>query len=157
MRSRIHRELPELASVHAGMRMNLRVAVWILVLGASMGCASNRGTAQGDVEDQSKAPTCDLAPASPWISRWFAAWELTSREIMHLPDVPPPNFVFYDSVCVYTTLAVTAPGVTPVALVDALRTLIVPGLRDLRMRTDAIERWLDDGAPTDRAPKGYRP
>jgi hypothetical protein len=47
--------------------------------------------------------------------------------------------------------------VTHAALVDALRTLIVPGLGDLGMRTDALERWLDDGAPTDRAPKGYRP
>ena len=47
--------------------------------------------------------------------------------------------------------------VTHAALSDALRTLIVPGLRDLRMPTDAIERWLDDGAPTDRAPRGYRP
>jgi hypothetical protein len=44
--------------------------------------------------------------------------------------------------------------VTHAALVDALRTLIVPGLRDLRMRTDALERWLDDGAPTDRVPRG---
>ena len=47
--------------------------------------------------------------------------------------------------------------VTHAALVDALRTLIVPGLQDLRMRTDALERWLDDGAPTDRVPRGYRP
>ena len=38
------------------------------------------------------------------------------------------------------------------ALVDALRSLIVPGLRQLRMPTDALERWLDAGAPTDRPP-----
>lgn len=47
--------------------------------------------------------------------------------------------------------------VTHAALADALRTLIVPGLRDLRMRTDALERWLDDGAPTDRPPSDHRP
>ncbi|HEX6766906.1 MAG TPA: hypothetical protein VF103_15530 [Polyangiaceae bacterium] len=39
------------------------------------------------------------------------------------------------------------------ALVDALRTLIVPGLKELRMRTDALDAWLDDGAPTDRLPR----
>lgn len=38
------------------------------------------------------------------------------------------------------------------ALVDALRTLIVPGFRELRMNTDALERWLDAGASTDRPP-----
>jgi hypothetical protein len=46
--------------------------------------------------------------------------------------------------------------VTHAALVDALSTLIVPGLRDLRMRADAHERWLDEGAPTDRVPRGSR-
>lgn len=38
------------------------------------------------------------------------------------------------------------------ALVDALRTLIVPGLRELAIDTSAVERWLDAGASTDRAP-----
>jgi hypothetical protein len=40
------------------------------------------------------------------------------------------------------------------ALVDALRSLIVPGLEQLRMDTTAIQRWLGDGAPTDRTPAG---
>ena len=43
--------------------------------------------------------------------------------------------------------------VTHRALVDALRTLIVPGLEELGMRADALEAWLDDGAPTDRPPR----
>ncbi len=38
------------------------------------------------------------------------------------------------------------------ALVDALRTVIVPGFKELRMATDALEKWLDDGASTDRPP-----
>ena len=38
------------------------------------------------------------------------------------------------------------------ALVDALRSLILPGLKELRMPTDAIEKWLDAGASTDRPP-----
>jgi hypothetical protein len=46
--------------------------------------------------------------------------------------------------------------VTHAALVDALRTLIVPGLKELRKPTDALERWLDEGARTDRAPRGSR-
>jgi hypothetical protein len=59
---------------------------------------------------ESSASPCDLTAASPWISRWFTAWELASREILHLPDAPPPGFVFFDSTCVYTTLEVAAAG-----------------------------------------------
>jgi hypothetical protein len=54
-----------------------------------------------------------MAAASPWVRRWLAAWELTSRKILRLPDAPAPNFVLYDSTCVYTTVEVTAPGVPP--------------------------------------------
>ena len=43
--------------------------------------------------------------------------------------------------------------VTHAALVDALKTLIVPGLEELRMPTDALRAWLDDGARTDRPPR----
>jgi hypothetical protein len=59
---------------------------------------------------ETRASSCDIAAASPWINRWFAAWELVSREIMHLPDAPAPALVFYDSACVYTTSAVVAGG-----------------------------------------------
>jgi hypothetical protein len=38
------------------------------------------------------------------------------------------------------------------ALVDALTTLIVPGLRELDVPTAAVERWIAKGAFTDRAP-----
>lgn len=38
------------------------------------------------------------------------------------------------------------------ALVDALRTLIVPGLKELRMNVEPVERWLDAGAETSRPP-----
>jgi hypothetical protein len=53
--------------------------------------------------------------------------------------------------------ALTAHGAPPAsvlhaALVDALRSLIVPGLKELRMPTDAIEKWLDAGASTERPP-----
>jgi hypothetical protein len=52
-----------------------------------------------------------MATASRWIGRWLAAWELTSRQILKVPDVPAPTIVFFDSACVYTTSAVSAGGV----------------------------------------------
>jgi len=60
------------------------------------------------------AASCDMAAASPWIERWLAAWDLASRRILKLPDAPPPEIVFYDSACVYTTSALTAAGAPPV-------------------------------------------
>ena len=55
-------------------------------------------------------PACDLAAATPWISGWLAAWDLTSRDILRLPDAPPPTIVFFDTTCVYTNSAVAAGG-----------------------------------------------
>jgi hypothetical protein len=75
--------------------------VAIVVFGMLGACASPAAS----------TPACDLSAAGPWISRWFQAWELTSREILKLPDAPPPNVVFYDSACVYTTSGVTVAGV----------------------------------------------
>jgi hypothetical protein len=63
-------------------------------------------TAKSD-RGRSNVASCDLAAASSWINRWFAAWELTSKQILHLPDAPPPTVVLYDSSCVYTTSEVT--------------------------------------------------
>jgi hypothetical protein len=79
------------------------------------GCASQRAAIQSDAAVPASARSCDLAAASPWISRWFVAWELTSREILRLPDAPPPELVFYDSACVFTTSSVTAGGIPPVS------------------------------------------
>jgi hypothetical protein len=59
-------------------------------------------------------PACSLPAASPWITAWMSAWELTSREILSLPDAPAPNIVLFDSACVYTTSEVTAGGASPV-------------------------------------------
>jgi hypothetical protein len=60
------------------------------------------------------ADVCSVSAARPWITRWLAAWELTSRDILKLPDAPAPNIVFYDSACVYTTSGVSAGGAPPV-------------------------------------------
>jgi acetyl esterase/lipase len=58
----------------------------------------------------SASAPCSTNDAAPWIRRWFDAWELTSRDILRLPDAPPPNFILFDSLCVYTTLAESAEG-----------------------------------------------
>jgi len=55
------------------------------------------------------------------------------------------------------TDALTLHGAPPAsvihaALVDTIRSLIVPGLRELHIDTGALERWLDSGASTDRPP-----
>lgn len=57
---------------------------------------------------------CNVEAASPWIARWLAAWELTSRDILRLPDAPAPSIVFYDSTCAYTTSDVAADGAAPI-------------------------------------------
>ncbi len=50
-------------------------------------------------------PSCDLKAATEWIDGWFEAWELTSKEILHLSHAPAPAILFYDASCVYTTSA----------------------------------------------------
>ncbi len=80
--------------------------VLVLAFSITTGAAAARG---GGVAAARKT-SCDVPSASPWISRWLAAWDLASREILRLPDAPAPNIVFYDSSCVYTTSSVTAPG-----------------------------------------------
>lgn len=62
------------------------------------------------VSAQAQASLCGMASAAPWIERWLGEWELSSQRILRLPDAPPPEIVFFDSSCVYTTSAVTAGG-----------------------------------------------
>ncbi len=47
------------------------------------------------------------------MTRWFAAWQLTSERILRIPEIAHPNIVFFDGKCAYTTadLGVTTPGV----------------------------------------------
>ena len=88
---------------------------WLLVLGSLslVECTAQQAAPRRAPPTRSNTGSCDLAAASTWISRWLAAWELTSREILHLPDAPPPNIVFYDSSCVYTTSEATARAIPP--------------------------------------------
>ncbi|HKO57242.1 MAG TPA: hypothetical protein VJ276_15305 [Thermoanaerobaculia bacterium] len=84
-----------------------RLAILLTLAGlVAGGCAS--GGAVPHAAAQPAAASCDLAAAGPWIARWFTAWQLTSREILRLPDAPLPDLVFYDGACVYTTSRVTA-------------------------------------------------
>ena len=88
---------------------NRLLVLSILVLSA---CAF--GLAQPGTSIAADAPACDMSAAAPFINRWFAAWDLVSGELMHLHDAPSPDVVFYDSLCVYTTSSVAAPGAQPV-------------------------------------------
>ena len=90
-----------------------RTLLCIAALGALLasGCASHKpGPHTNAAAVHPDRPVCDIASASPWIEKWFAAWDLVSVRILRLPDAPPPEIVFYDSTCVYTTSAVTAGG-----------------------------------------------
>ncbi len=88
-------------------------SVLVLVVAIFAGCASQNATSTHDIAVAPSTPACDMRAASPWIEHWFSAWELTSREILRLPDAPSPNFVFFDSACVYTTSKVSAYGAAP--------------------------------------------
>src|SRR5688500_18879979 len=88
-------------------RCSLRTATALTVCSLSfVGCASARRGA-GRVAAGAPVSACDLAAASPWIRRWFTAWELMSQQVLRIPDAPAPDFVFYDTSCVYTTSRVT--------------------------------------------------
>jgi hypothetical protein len=67
------------------------------------------------------------------IWRYETPLDPTHTEALSLHGAPPPEVIHS-------------------ALVDALRTLIVPGLQELGIVTTAIETWLDSGASTEHAP-----
>lgn len=50
---------------------------------------------------------CDMNAATPWITKWFDAWRLTTQEILHIDGGKPPELVFFDANCVYTTSPVS--------------------------------------------------
>ncbi len=93
------------------------------VLASFVCCASPKAATHGQTTLQPTVSACDLATAGVWVRRWVAAWDLTSRQILRLPDAPTPNLVFYDSSCVYTTSRVTA-GVAP-----TVRGTAIPGTK----------------------------
>ncbi len=91
-----------------------RLLPYVLIVSAwsFVGCGPKAVSPEGTVAGA--PPACDMAAADPWIEHWFAAWQLTSRDILKIPDAPAPNFVFFDSACVYTTSKVSAYGAPPV-------------------------------------------
>ncbi|MFO0569497.1 MAG: hypothetical protein U0263_27850 [Polyangiaceae bacterium] len=65
------------------------------------------------------------------------------REESPIEAAPPPELAAHGA----------PPGeVIHAALLDALSTLILPGLRKLGVPVEAVERWVSQGAFTDRAP-----
>ena len=90
--------------------MKVGSAILYVVIGGLFyfGCASNKGASHDPAAVESTA--CSMESATPWLSRWLGAWELTSREILEIPDFPAPNITFFDSACVYTTSSVSAGG-----------------------------------------------
>jgi hypothetical protein len=88
------------------------------------------------------------AELSPWLLPMAFLNLRTWRE--QSPDDPRHRDV-------WTLHGVLPASVTHAALVDALRTLIVPGFKDLGFHTRAVEAWLDEGAPTDHRPSAERP
>ena len=87
--------------------MPQHVACRLILLLSVVACAPRHVTNPA-VALHPNAPECDIAAASPWIRKWFGAWELTSERILRVPNVAPPDIIFYDTRCVYTTSAVTA-------------------------------------------------
>ncbi len=84
--------------------------LWVVAGGlAYSGCAS-QGGASNEKKTAVQSTACDMESATPWLSRWLGAWELTSRDILEIPDFPAPNITFFDSACVYTTSSVSAGG-----------------------------------------------
>src|SRR5689334_19121583 len=49
-----------------------------------------------------------------WLSKWLNAWDLMSTQVLKLPAEAAPDMLFYDSVYVYTTSAVSAPTGTAI-------------------------------------------
>ncbi len=73
-------------------------------------CATAPSPAITQATNQAPASACSVEAATPWMGKWFAAWELTSERILRIPDIPAPNVVFFDSACVYSTSERTAAG-----------------------------------------------
>ena len=54
-----------------------------------------------------------MSTAAPFIEKWFGAWELASKDILHIEGGQPYDVVFFDDRCVYTTSAVAGEGAPP--------------------------------------------
>jgi hypothetical protein len=86
------------------------------------------------------------------IGRWLLPMAYTNLRQWRLESPADPAYL--DAMAQHG--APPAPAIHA-ALVDALRALIVPGLRELRVDTGPLEAWLDAGASTDRPPTDLVP
>lgn len=61
-----------------------------------------------------KAKPVDNAAFFNGVSKWFSAWELVSKDIYHLDNLAPVEFIFFDSQYVYSTSNISIPDGEPV-------------------------------------------
>lgn len=79
-------------------------------------CATGRPEVPAPTAVLSSAAGCDIATATPWMRKWLTAWEVTSRDLLRVPPVQAPDFLFFDARCVYTTIdakPAANPGTAP--------------------------------------------
>ena len=91
----------------------LRAFSLVSVLATLAGCGSAERALTAPASSTPDAPEtseCVSNSAPPWQTEWLAAWDLTSAEVLVLPDAPAPDIVFFDGTCVYTTSPVAAPS-----------------------------------------------
>lgn len=94
-------------------RLAYRRILLLVTTIALAGCGADRPASDEAVRPAANEtePACAFGPeAAAWAGRWLDAWALTSTDVLDLPNVSAPSIVFFDDACVYTTVAVTAPG-----------------------------------------------
>jgi hypothetical protein len=86
------------------------------------------------------------APTRAEVGRWLLPMAYTNLRTWRSVNPPPYH------VDVLERHGAPASSAIEDALVDALRSLVVPGLQELGIETGGIRAWLADGARTDEPP-----
>ena len=86
----------------------------IVAAGLFAGCVTSQSVSEGEASPRPTAVGADRCAVddevSGWAGRWLDAWTLASTDVLDLTDAPAPDIVFFDDICVYTTVALTASG-----------------------------------------------
>ena len=86
------------------------LALLLLFAGSGMCFAGEEPSASAPEHAFEEAADCDLDPGTAlWIGSWLDAWELVAEEILDLGPASPPELVFYDQTCLWTTAEASAP------------------------------------------------
>jgi hypothetical protein len=89
------------------IRASAQLSAMVAALAMS-GCAGRPNALQDPSPNAHSGSTCRIDTAAAWITGWLTSWEFTSKVVLDLNEAVPPEIVFYDTSCVYTTSAVTA-------------------------------------------------